>query len=186
VIRLRSASLGAAGLAGVLAGLLWFSAHRDIAASPPHPRWGEIAWPFAIDEWGRGKAYRCRAADCGGDVNVYIRAKIGFCNCSTGVADDAELERLSDFHLIAGRVSAERDGRPISVGWMTGRSRSYEITGSPRGERSALSIAYNDGCDAIVASAVTDHGRPAQIEPAVLAFLNGQPMVAWAKAALGQ
>ena len=49
------------------------------------------------DEWGRGKAFRCEAADCGAEVNLYIRAKIGFCNCQTGVSDDAELERLGDF-----------------------------------------------------------------------------------------
>ena len=42
--------------------------------------WTEIDWPFLLDQWGTGKAFRCRALDCGSDVEVYLRAKIGFCN----------------------------------------------------------------------------------------------------------
>ena len=52
------------------------------------------------DQWGKGKAFHCKAADCGTEVSLYVRAKIGFCNCTTGVADDEELERLSDFDLM--------------------------------------------------------------------------------------
>ena len=53
-----------------------------------------------MDEWGKGKAFRCKAADCGAEVSIYIRAKIGFCNCTTGVSDDDEFARLSDFNLM--------------------------------------------------------------------------------------
>jgi len=53
---------------------------------------------------GKGKAFQCKAADCGTEINLYLRAKIGFCNCTTGVADDEELERLSDFDLIGARL----------------------------------------------------------------------------------
>src|SRR3954471_10100443 len=90
-----AALFAAAGLAGALG--VWIAGHRDAAALAAHPVWTEVAWPFPMDEWGQGKAYRCRAADCGGEVDVYVRGKIGFCNCTTGVADDIELERLSDF-----------------------------------------------------------------------------------------
>ena len=38
--------------------------------------------------------------DCGTAVTLYVRAKIGFCNCTTGVADDPELERIGDFELL--------------------------------------------------------------------------------------
>src|SRR5215831_8885475 len=61
--------------------------------------WTEDAWPFPIDQWGQGWAFQCKAADCGADVNLYLRPKIGFCNCQTGVADDAELDRVGDVDL---------------------------------------------------------------------------------------
>ena len=57
------------------------------AGGEPHPAWSEIAWPFPLDQWGKGKAFRCKSADCGTEITVYVRAKIGFCNCSTGVSD---------------------------------------------------------------------------------------------------
>ena len=56
-----------------------------------------------------------QAADCGTEVNIYIRAKIGFCNCTTGVADDEELDRISDFDLFGNELAARR---------RAGRSRS--------------------------------------------------------------
>src|SRR5215468_8423286 len=77
-----------------------------LAASSPfdmhggRPVWTDAAWPFPIDQWGRGWAYQCKAADCGTEVNLYLRPKIGFCNCQTGVADDEELDRVSDVDLI--------------------------------------------------------------------------------------
>ena len=89
------------------------------------------------------------------------RAKIGFCNCLTGVEDDAELERLSDFVLMGSPVAALGDGRTIKVAWMEGRSRAYQIAGSGKGGKSALSIAFNNECDAMVASAVLEGDRPA-------------------------
>ena len=80
-----------------------------------------------IDEWGKGKAFRCAAADCGVDVILFVRAKIGFCNCKTGVSDDDELNRLSDFGLMGEKPSVLGPGRPIDVAWMKGRSRAYAI-----------------------------------------------------------
>ena len=118
------------------------------------PTWTEVAWPFQLDEWGKGKAFHCKAADCGAEVNIYIRAKIGFCNCTTGVADDTELDRLSDFTLMGDGIADVGEGRPIAVAWMKGRSRSYTIAKPVRVGRSALSIAFNDRCDAIVATIV--------------------------------
>ena len=103
------------------------------ATSPTRAVWNEVAWPFPIDQWGKGKAFRCHAADCGTEVSVYIRPKIGFCNCSTGVADDEELDRISDFDLFNNTLSPLGAGREISVAWMKGRSRPYSIAGAQRG-----------------------------------------------------
>src|ERR1700749_2945110 len=50
--------------------------------------WREITWPFPRDGWPAGRAFRCGASACGEQVELYVRPKIGFCNCDTGVADD--------------------------------------------------------------------------------------------------
>ena len=110
------------------------------------PVWSEVAWPFPMDQWGKGKAFVCKAAHCGTDVTVYIRAKIGFCNCATGVADDEELDRISDFDLFGNKLTALGPGQPIAVAWMKGRSRAFSHCGSfARGKsphcRSASTIA---------------------------------------------
>ena len=77
---------GAAGAFGYLAWpLLPGGGHTGPITE--HPVWTEADWPFAVDEWGKGKAFRCAATQCGEEVNLYIRAKIGFCNCSTGVSE---------------------------------------------------------------------------------------------------
>src|SRR5687768_744534 len=83
----------------------------------------EVKWPFPLDQWGRGRAFHCAAADCGVDVVLFLRAKIGFCNCDTGVNDDVELDRVGDMELYSPRFIGLADGRPIRVGWMEGRSR---------------------------------------------------------------
>jgi hypothetical protein len=68
---------------------------------------------------------------------------------------------------------------------MKGRSRPYSIAGAQPGGRSALSIGFNDRCDAIVATAVVGHDRPTAVEPAVIEFLNSRTIIRWAEIALG-
>jgi hypothetical protein len=178
---LAAAAFGLGGLVAATA-LRW---DRPAATNAIPAAWSEVAWPFAIDQWGKGKAFRCNAANCGTEVSVYIRPKIGFCNCSTGVADDEELERISDFDLFNNTLSPIGAGREISVAWMKGRSRSYSIAGAQPAGRSALSIGFNDRCDAIVATAVVGHDRPVAVEPAVIEFLNSRTVIRWAEIALG-
>jgi hypothetical protein len=148
------------------------------------PVWTEAKWPFRMDQWGLGKAFICSAADCGAEVNVYVRPKIGFCNCATGVSDDTELERVADTDLLRAKTRSLGPGRPIKVGWMRGLSRSYAASDGETGER-LVSVAYNDECDVVVAVARFANGDPAVLEPAILAFLNTNPMVLWAKKELG-
>jgi hypothetical protein len=155
------------------------------APRPPvgEPVWTEAAWPFPIDQWGQGWAYQCKAADCGIDVALYLRPKIGFCNCQTGVADDPELDRVGDLDLVGSEKSALGPGQPIAVQWMKGRSRGYRVDASSA--RSVLSLAFNDRCDVIVATVLAGNDPLAQ-EPAVLAFLNGDAMQHWAEQVLGR
>ena len=149
------------------------------------PVWSEVTWPFPIDQWGTGRAFACRAADCGAEVKLYLRAKLGSCNCATGVADDADLDRMSDFDLVGGKVSPLGAGRPITVAWMKGRSRAYALTARNRPGKSALSVAFNDRCDMVVATVVLPYERPAMIEPGVMEFLNSRTVLNWAEVALG-
>jgi hypothetical protein len=147
--------------------------------------WIEVAWPFALDQWGSGKAFKCKSADCGSDVNVYLRAKLGFCNCATGVANDEDLDRMSDFDLVGGEVSPLSAGRAVKIGGMNGRDRAYALTGPQPPGKTALSIVFNDRCDMVVATAVLPHDRPATVEPAVIEFLNSAKVLHWAQVTLG-
>jgi hypothetical protein len=155
------------------------------SAASPRPVWSEAAWPFPMDQWGKGKAFTCKASDCGVAVTVFIRAKIGFCNCSTGVADDDELDRISDYDLFDNKLAAQGEGGPIAVAWMKGRARAFGFTGALHGAKSALSVGFNDRCDAIIATAVVDAGSPKAVEQAVLGFLNGPTVLRWAEVTLG-
>jgi hypothetical protein len=151
-------------------------------SSPQQPVWTEVAWPFPIDQWGGGWAFQCKAADCGVEVSLYLRPKIGFCNCETGVADDEELDRVGDLDLVGSESSALGPGRPITVHWMKGRSRGYAV-GAPA-TKSVLSLAFNSRCDVIVATVVAD-GEPVAQEQAVLEFLNGDLVRHRAEVVLG-
>jgi len=178
-------AFAAGGLAGALIAAGWLAANADVATTIVRPVWTEVQWPFPIDQWGKGKAFRCRAADCGTEVKVYLRAKIGFCNCTTGVADDEELERVSDLDLIGDKFAARNGGTPVIVAWMKGRSRSYTLVSSNLRHKSVILVAFNDRCDVIVATVVLGHDRPAEIESHVIAFLNGKAVLSWAEATLG-
>ena len=68
--RATAIAIVAASLVSALAAALaWFGLSQRAAATAPRPVWTEVAWPFPIDQWGKGKAFRCKAADCGAEVN---------------------------------------------------------------------------------------------------------------------
>ena len=147
--------------------------------------WAEVTWPFPLDQWGSGRAFKCRPADCGSEVNVYLRAKLGSCNCATGVANDEDLDRMSDFDLVGGEISPLAPGRSVRIGGMSGRHRAYALTAPALAGKSAISVVFNDRCDMVVATAVLPHNRPTVIEPAVIAFLNSATVLHWAEMTLG-
>jgi hypothetical protein len=182
----RIASVAVALAAGIGGYAVFLAAMplRDghLMPSPHRPVWTEGTWPFPIDQWGGGWAFQCKAADCGIEVNLYLRPKIGFCNCETGVADDEELDRVSDLDLVGNDRSARGPGRPITVHWMKGRSRAYTV--GARSAKSVLSLAFNSRCDVIVATVVAGDEPVAQ-EQAVLEFLNGDLVRQRAEAVLG-
>jgi hypothetical protein len=178
-----AAAIVVAGSAAVWG--IWAPAPPNGAPSGSmQPVWTETKWPFLQDQWGIGKAFVCMPADCGVKIDLFIRPKIGFCNCSTGVSDDAELERVADTDLIAPKVDPLGPGSPVKVGWMRGLSRAYQGSDEKLNER-LLSIAFNDECDVVVAVASLGAGDPNALAPAVLSFLNSRPVVLWAKKELG-
>src|SRR6202451_3666630 len=83
--------------------------------------WREIAWPFPRDGWPAGRAFRCDTAACGGVVELYVRPKIGFCNCDSGVADDDEVDRVADLDLISPQFVPLAPGGVVEVADMHGR-----------------------------------------------------------------
>jgi hypothetical protein len=186
VSRIAAIAVVAASLVSALAAALaWSDLPHPRAAPASQPAWTEVDWPFPIDQWGKGKAFQCKAADCGTDVNLYLRAKIGFCNCTTGVSDDDELSRVGDIAIIGGNVAPLAPGRAVTVAWMNGRSRPYAVTKSFPSAESALEMALNEHCDAVVATVIVARGQAAALEQPALDFLASDVVLRWAERTLG-
>ena len=113
--------------------------------------WREIAWPFPRDGWPTGRAFRC--ASCGDAVEVYVRPKIGFCNCDRGVTDDDEVDRVADLDLLSERFVPLEAGKVVHVADMQGRIRAYDVRMSDGSQRAAIGIAVSRRCDLLVAVA---------------------------------
>jgi hypothetical protein len=181
---LAAAAFALGGLVGTYALFFERPLERGAVTGALQPVWSEMPWPFPVDQWGKGKAFRCKSTDCGAEVSLYVRAKIGFCNCSTGVSDDEELDRISDNDLLGSKPIALGPGRPIAIGWMKGRSRAFTVDAHAAGP-SALSVGFNDRCDAIVATAVVGRKHTDVIELSVLEFLNSKTVLRWVEVTLG-
>jgi hypothetical protein len=145
--------------------------------------WQEIAWPFPRDAWPAGRAYRCHAATCGDEIELYVRPKIGFCNCDTGVADDDEVDRVADLDLLSEKFVPLEPGKLVHVADMAGRSRNYDLRMSDGSRRLAVGIAASRRCDLMVAVAV---GKPAGSDVArkALDFLGSNAMAGWMVASM--
>ena len=180
-------AVAAFALSGLVSAFALLPARQasDRATTAPGPVWREVSWPFPMDQWGKGTAFQCSAADCGTEISVYLRPKIGFCNCAAGMSSDAELDRVSDFDLFGGALYAQAPGQPVKAGWMKGRSRPFAIRDPRRGDATILSVGLHDNCDALIATAVLERGRLAVAEPVVLDFLNSKTAMEWAKVTLG-
>jgi hypothetical protein len=147
-----------------------------------HAQWQEIAWSFPRDGWPAGRAFRC--ASCGGGVELYVRPKIGFCNCDSGVADDDEVDRVADLDLISERFAPVEAGKAVRLADMAGRARNYDLRMSDGSQHAAIGIALSHRCDLLVAVA---QGRTSaeELQHAALAFLKSDEMHHWMLASLG-
>jgi hypothetical protein len=167
---------------------LWLAApspNERARAQTMYPAWTEVTWPFLLDQWGTGRAFTCQATNCGSSVSIYLRAKVGFCSCSTGVADDDEIDRVGDLDLLGESRTALASGNPIRVGWMAGRERTFLVEGPLHSKKVALEIAVSNKCDAVVATVVSERQLAPDIEQAALRFLGGDTVLRWAEASTG-
>jgi hypothetical protein len=170
----------------VVAKIAWSGSGSAWAKRAPEPLaagWHEIAWPFLLDQWGTGRAFRCDAARCGAEAAVYLRTKVGFCNCATGVADDTEIDRVADFDLIEGRYTPLGEGRPVAVGGMRGRARAFAVDEPLKGRRDILAIALSSQCDAVIATMVADRPIDDAMKRAALVLIDGGDVRGWVQAA---
>jgi hypothetical protein len=145
--------------------------------------WQEIAWPFPRDGWPAGKAFRCGAAACGGEMELYLRPKIGFCNCDRGVADDDEVDRVADLDLMSEHFAPLAPGQMVRLADMQGRIRAYDLKLSGGLRHTAIGVAVSRRCDLLVAVA---HGRgdAPELRRAALDFLTTSKMAGWMMAAM--
>ena len=143
--------------------------------------WREIAWPFPRDGWPTGRAFRC--ASCGDAVEVYVRPKIGFCNCDRGVTDDDEVDRVADLDLLSERFVPLEAGKVVHVADMQGRIRAYDVRMSDGSQRAAIGIAVSRRCDLLVAVA-QGKGDAASVQRVALEFLGAKDNARWITAAM--
>src|SRR3954454_18760638 len=145
--------------------------------------WREIAWPMPRDGWPAGRAFRCTETACGGNTELYVRPKRGFCNCDTGVTDDDEVDRVADIDLISTGFAPRAPGEAIRGAGMPGRLRRDDLA-MPDGERHiAVGIAVSHRCDLLVAVAQGKGDAP-QIERAAIEFLETADMTRWMGSAM--
>jgi len=146
--------------------------------------WREIAWPFPRDGWPAGRAFRCGSESCGGEIEIYVRPKAGFCNCETGVTDDEEVDRVADLDMISPRFVAREPGGLIKVAGMPGRIRAYDLDMADGARHSAVGIAVSRRCDVLVAVAQGE-GAASGVQRTALEFLATADMERWMISAMG-
>jgi hypothetical protein len=154
-----------------------------VGARPAVAGWREIAWPFPRDGWPAGRAFRCDTALCGGEVELYVRPKIGFCNCDSGVADDDEVDRVADLDLISERFVALEPGDVVEVAGMSGRIRNYSLQMQDGSQHTAAGLAVSRRCDLLVAVA-QGKGEATAVQRVALGFLAKDDVAQWMTAAL--
>jgi hypothetical protein len=166
---------------GALSGVAAYQKVRPRGADDADRRWREIAWPYPRDGWPAGRAFRCDG--CAEPIEIYVRAKIGFCNCDTGVADDDEVDRVADLDLISARFAPLAPGHVIRVANLGGRARTYDLDMPGGARHAAVGIAVSRRCDLLVAVA-QGRAHADELQREAVAFLTTERMKRWMMAAL--
>jgi hypothetical protein len=164
--------------AGTLSGVAAY-----VGARPAVAGWQEIVWPFPRDGWPAGRAFRCDTVSCGEAIELYVRAKIGFCNCDFGVTDDDEVDRVADLDLISERFVALEPGNVVQVAGMSGRIRNYNLQMQDGSEHRAVGVALSRRCDLLVVAA-QGNAAGSGLQHIALDFLAKDDVSRWMTAAL--
>ena len=146
--------------------------------------WRDMKWPLSFDPWPPGRAFQCSKADCGADVELYVRPKLGFCNCTVGITDDSEIDQVGDLAAIGPNFAPTNASHSIVVGDMKGLARHYRII-SPAGDIQALAIVTSKKCDVVVVTIASATALPVEVEQAALALLNSERVLPWITASVG-
>src|SRR5258705_1196399 len=149
----------------------------------PVERWHEIAWPFPRDGWPAGRAFHCASELCRDDVELYVRPKAGFCNCDSGVADDDEVDRVTDLDLLSERFVGLEPGKAIRIAGMPGRLRTYDLRMSDGSRHAAIGMAVSRRRDLLVAGAPGQSASPG-IQRVALDFPCSSDIARWLNSAL--
>ena len=164
--------------AALVGGVGFLGAQLFLTPAPlvePGSVWREAAWPFFRDGWPAGRALRCDAAQCGEEILVYARVKAGMCDCIAGVADDEDLERVSDATLVSPRFSPASAGTELRFAGLEGRLRMYRTEGG-----AALAVlAGGRNCNALVAVATARNNLTSQSLESVRSLFETPLMARW-------
>jgi hypothetical protein len=142
--------------------------------------WSQEAWPFLIDQWGTGQAFGCSGGPCGAGLHLYLRAKIGFCRCATGVSDDDEIDRVGDTELLGSKYAPLAPGHSVYAGVLTGRARVFKVERTFRSSLPVLTVALANRCDAVVATVISDSDVLPKKEQMAVDFLRSDLVQRWA------
>ncbi len=137
-------------------------------------KWRDTPWAFACDDWPVGRGFECEAAECGTKISVYVRMKKGVSKCDSGVADDDELDRVGDVHLVSRDFKAIGAGEFRSIANTPGRIRLYRA-----GDAYVMSLASSKNCDAFVTTALAKEPLTAKAAEALTQFTNEAEFVKW-------
>jgi hypothetical protein len=141
--------------------------------------WSAIQWPFPVDAWPQGRAFHCGLGKCGMEVDLYIRPKIGFCDCYRGVSDDDEIDRLGDVVVLGQNYAPSAPGAATTLGGLQGRTRAFVVDAQNRTKLYTIGIALHHKCDAIVATVVGDAPISGRAEDSAFKLLNSQEIKNW-------
>jgi hypothetical protein len=146
--------------------------------------WREANWPYPRDAWPKGQALSCMSAICSEHELILTRVKFGFCNCETGVRDDAEVDYVADVDLINPNFVGLAEGHPISLFGLKGRVRFYRYEAQGH-SAIALGIALARRCDVIAISVdgLTSEDQAAHL---VEAISHSAPIADYLSAILGE
>ncbi len=160
-----------------LAAAVALCAASGVARAQEAVSWKEVQWPFLRDAWPNGRAFECVGAGCGSGLSLYARVKNGFCDCTRGVADDDEIDRVGDVELVAMYFKPLEPSSPRDLAGMAGRTRLYEAPGFST--KRVISLAGGRDCNAFVAMVVGGTNLPANSADLAAAFINTPAFSQW-------